>query len=66
MTKFETKMVEQAKRTGSPVVMGRTLASLHRAAGTTRSQRELAALIEGSPEIRAAVTFDGGVYIAIA
>lgn len=64
MTKQEIKELEDARKTGNAAWIGRKLAILHRCA-SPRSAREIAGLIEGSPEIRATVTFDGNCYVGI-
>ncbi len=64
MTKLEAALSNQALRTNNPSHIGRILSSLHRAALSNKSQRELAHLIETTPEVRATVTFDGSCYVA--
>ena len=64
MTKFETKAIEAAQRTGNATYIGRVLANLHRCA-SPRSAKEIAGLIESNPAIRASVTFDRGCYVGI-
>lgn len=62
MTKLEAALSQQALRTNNPTYIGRLLSSLHRAAGTAKSRREIAQLIESTPGVLATVTFVGSTY----
>lgn len=64
MTKSETKAIEAAQKTGDAAYIGRVLANLSRCA-SSRSNKEIANIIESNPAIRATVRFDGGVYTGI-
>jgi hypothetical protein len=66
MTKNEAKQVENAKRAaanGYAHLAARELATLQRC-GSTRTQREIAALVDTMPEVKARITIVNGCFIA--